>query len=109
MLISAPEMADSAHFDLPATESGKFQLTLLNSSPTNDILSAIASADRISKLGTGPVQIADASGTGQAGAGTAWITKVPDLKRAKELGTDCVWVFDCDQSFYISQGGTLPL
>lgn len=92
-----------------ANTSGKFQLTLLNSSPTNDLLSAIANADRKSKLGTGPIQIADASGTARAGAGVAWITKVPDIKRAKELGADCVWVFDCDQSFEIIQGGTLAV
>jgi hypothetical protein len=86
-----------------ANEAGKFEITLLKSSPTNDLLSALAQIDRASGAGVVPVQVKDGNGTAVAEAELAWVVKPADLERGKELG-DVTWTLQTPQLKLI-QGG----
>lgn len=76
-------------------DSGSFTVTLLQTSKTNDLLSAIASLDKVTGAGVAPFTITDLSGGSVATSVKAWIRKVPplDLKKGIEVRT---WVFDCE-------------
>lgn len=75
--------------------SGTVELTLMADSQANDILAAIGVADELSGTGVGALFIKEFNGTTRVSAGSAWIKKLPDLERAKEVGT-VTWVFECD-------------
>jgi hypothetical protein len=90
-----------------ANEAGKFEITLLKSSPSNDLLSALSSLDRASGTGVVPVQIKDGNGAAVASAELAWVVKPADLERGKELG-DVTWTLQTPQLTLI-QGGISPL
>lgn len=89
-----------------ANRSGAIEITLLASSPSNDILQAQAITDEDLGTGVGPAMIKDNSGTALASAQNSWIQKIPDLERAKELG-NVTWVIETDL-LRIQQGGTNP-
>jgi hypothetical protein len=57
------------------------EVTLLQTSPTNDLLSALAEADRnsLNGAGVGSFQIKDNSGRSLYYAAEAWIMKLPDV------------------------------
>lgn len=76
-----------------ANQGGYFEITLLKSSLSNDVLSALAALDRASAQGVVPVQVKDMNGTAVAHAQNAWIVRVPALERGKELGT-VTWKMD---------------
>lgn len=86
-------------------ESGKVTITLVQTSPTNDLLAAQLSIDEILGIGYGPLQIKDLSGNMVCRALHAWINKAPKVERAKESGS-CVWVFDCAK-LEITAGGNV--
>lgn len=86
-------------------ESGKFEMTLLASSPSNDYLAILAQADRAAGTGIVPVLLKDRSGFGVAAAELAWIMKPADMERGKEL-PDTTWVFETPQ-LVIVQGGAI--
>lgn len=90
-----------------ADQSGKLEITLLKSSPSNDLLSAQAILDRATGQGVVPAQVKDGSGTAVAAAQNVWITKMADLERGKELG-DVTWVLETDE-LEIIQGGTTDI
>jgi hypothetical protein len=76
--------------------SGKYEFTLLMSSPANAILTAIALSDELSAAGVGEVAVRDRStDQGLCGSANAWITKIPDFERAKEVG-EITWVLESD-------------
>lgn len=77
-----------------ADKSGKVTLTLMQTSASNAVLSALESADEASPNGLGilPLMIKDAIGNSLCFAGKAWVSKLPAFKRGKEVG-ECVWVF----------------
>lgn len=83
--------------------SGKVELTLMQSSASNDDLSAFAQADELSNGGAVPVLFKDNSGRTLATALTAWVQKVPDTEFAKEVMTR-TWVLETD-SLVIFIGG----
>lgn len=87
-----------------ANRSGRMEITLLGSSPANDILQAIAEDDELSGTGVGTFMFKDASGTALASAQNAWVVKIPDLERAKEMG-EVTWVIETDL-LNLVQGGT---
>ena len=64
--------------------SGRFTFTLQQSSPSNDILSEIASQDERANGGVVPVRVADKSGTTLGQAEKAWVVKKPATTFAKE-------------------------
>lgn len=75
--------------------SGKITITLMQSSPSNDDLSAIAALDEATNAGVVPVLMKDGSGTTVCAATTAWIQKYPNAELAKEVGTRA-WVLETD-------------
>lgn len=88
-----------------ANRAGSIEVTLLQSSPSNDALSALALLDETSGTGVGAAQVKDVSGTSIASAQNAWVKKLPDMERGKELG-EVTWVIDCDL-LNVTVGGTL--
>lgn len=75
-------------------KGGKVTFTLMQSSASNDILSAAAAADELTGTGIGPLFIKDNLGTTVVVAANAWIEKVATAEFGKELG-DREWVIDC--------------
>ena len=76
--------------------TGKITLTLLASSPINDLLSACYMLDEATNLGFGSFFIKELGGTTVAMAPCAYIEKLPSVEYAKEVGQR-EWVFLCDQ------------
>ena len=89
-----------------ANRSGRFEVTLMASSPSNDALQALAALDEASGAGVGAALVKDLSGTAFASGQNAWVVKIPDIERAKELG-EVTWIIETDL-IQLSQGGTLP-
>lgn len=83
--------------------SGTVSLTLMNTSKSNDVLSALAAADELSGQAAFPIMVRDANGTMLATALTAWITKIPTVEFGKEVGNR-TWQFTTD-SLIIFAGG----
>jgi len=73
---------------------GSIKITLEASSDSNDYLSTLAITDDLTNIGTFPVYIKDNSGSDLATAPEAWITKIPNLKKGKELGK-VEWNLSC--------------
>ena len=76
--------------------SGKVTITLHQSSNSNDVLSAFASADQLSNSGAVPLLIRDASGRTLITALTAWVQKLANSEFAKEV-SNRVWILETDQ------------
>lgn len=76
--------------------SGRVTATLLQTSPVNDQLSAIAIADELTGEGVLPLLVRDGSGTTVASGLSAWIVKMPDAEFGKDIGNR-VWVFESDK------------
>lgn len=85
--------------------SGRFTVTLQQSSPTNLEYSALATADEINGTGKGPVFLRDASGTSLVTAVTAWIVKRPDLSFNNSL-QDRQWVFETGYATVVNGGNS---
>lgn len=77
-------------------KSGKFEITLMQSSSSNDVLSSYASADELSSSGVVPVLLRDNNGTTLATSLTGWVQKLPDTELQKEVTTR-TWVIESDQ------------
>jgi len=76
-------------------KSGKVTVTLMATSPINDLIDLYASVDEDLGLGgVWPLRINDFNGYLRVSATEAWVMKKPKAERAKEAGT-VVWVFDC--------------
>lgn len=76
-------------------KGGTITLTLMQSSVSNDALSALALVDEASGNGVGPFLMKDNSGRTLCGAETAWIQKPADAEFAREATTR-EWVFETD-------------
>jgi hypothetical protein len=74
--------------------TGRVTITLLASSPENDLLMQAVIADEATGEGIGPLFLKDRLGTTVLHAENAWVAKVPDTKRAKEVGV-YEWALDC--------------
>lgn len=85
--------------------SGTVTFTVLATSQTNDILSAIAAADELSGTGVAEFQLSEVNGTTLCHAANAWVKKLPSVERGKEVGT-VEWVLECD-SIEVFAGGLL--
>lgn len=74
------------------------EINLMNTSPTNAALSAIALADREAPggAGIGALLIVDLSGTSLYMSGNAWIKRVPDPVFGREASTR-TWTFEVDE------------
>lgn len=88
-----------------ANKGGSIEITLMQQSPSNDVLSALAVLDELSGTGVGEAQVTDATTTATlAHAQNAWVKKIADLDRAKEAGT-VSWIIDCDNLELFVGGG----
>lgn len=77
-------------------KSGKITVTLMQSSASNDDLSAFALADEISNTGVVPVLMKDGSGRTVVSGATAWLQKPANVELAKEA-TARTWVIESDE------------
>ncbi len=88
-------------------KSGLVTLTLLQSSNVNALLSAIEKLDQENGDGVNPLFIKDLKGLDVVKASTAWIQKIPDYNRGREVADGNVaWIFETDD-LDIFQGGLL--
>ena len=77
-------------------KGGKFEFTLLASSPANAALSAIARKDELTGQGVGNAYVKDrTTANAYCKAQNAWIIKPPDYERQKELGA-ITWTIQSD-------------
>lgn len=75
------EVARSASAD----ERGEITVTLLQTSQSNDLLTAEHAKDTATKKNTGPVFVKDLNGTTKIQGSEAWIKKVADVTLGKEI------------------------
>jgi hypothetical protein len=88
--------------------TGKITVTILATSPVNDLLSAAYALDRAANLGFGSFYIEELTGTTLVTVPVAYIEKLPVIEYAgKEVGQR-EWVFLCEQ-IYENVGGVVPL
>ena len=73
--------------------SGALTLTLLQTSASNDVLSAIMIADELTNSGIIPIFVKDSLGTTNLFAGEGWIQKPPASPFDKEI-TNREWVIE---------------
>lgn len=79
-----------------ANKSGKITIVLMQTSPSNDYLSALALADELSGNGVVPALMKDNLGTTLVTALSAWVKKIANPEMAKEVGTR-TWVIETDE------------
>lgn len=72
---------------------GTLTLTLAQSSPSNDVLSALFIADRLRNAGVVPVLIKDLTGTTIIFAASGWIQQIPDVSYGNTV-LDRAWIID---------------
>jgi hypothetical protein len=72
---------------------GTVTLTLMQTSPSNDVLSAQAKRDELSGTGAGSLLVKDLGGTTLIASPSAWIKKPPAVEFAKEL-SNREWVLE---------------
>lgn len=77
--------------------AGSVTVTLQQSSPMNDVLSAIALADEQGGAGVFPFFLKDGGGTTLVTAPNAWIRKLPDGTFSKIAEDNREWILDCDE------------
>lgn len=81
--------------------SGSATLTLHQTSPSNDILSAFALADELDNSGVVPFLVRDLSGRTTLFSALGWIRKVPATPYSTEI-EDREWVLDlADLDFFV--------
>lgn len=84
------EVARSASVD----KSGTITVTLMQTSDSNDLLSALAFADEATFTGKFPVMVKDANGTSKHISDTAWLVK-PAMKEYGQEITGVEWTIQC--------------
>lgn len=73
--------------------AGFMAVTLAQTSPSNDVLSAIALADRLSNTGVVPIIMKDIGGTTVLFSANGWVRKSSNVDEAKEI-SDREWTLD---------------
>lgn len=77
-----------------SNKSGVITITLQQTSPSNDVLSAFQAIDEQTANGIVPVLVKDKRGTSLYSSPAAWIRKTPPAPFAKE-SENREWVLDC--------------
>lgn len=75
-------------------KSGEITITLAQTSPSNDVLTALNSVDETTGAGVVPVLCKDLSGRSVLFSAFAWIRKPAGAAFAKEI-LDREWIMDC--------------
>ena len=78
-------------------ETSEVTISLSQTSPANSVLSAFVEADRLTGKGVLPLTVVDIISGTTFFWPQAWIKKVPDISRGKEL-KKLDWVFDTGQA-----------
>jgi len=86
-------------------KAGTITISLQHSSPSNDVLQAVALLDEASDAGVVPVIVRDGSGTSVHFTASAWVQKVPDSVRGTGIST-VEWVLDCAEIDMFVGGNT---
>lgn len=68
-------------------------LTLAQTSPSNDVLTGFAEADRLANAGVVPILVRDGSGTSTLFSATGWVRKKAPAPFSKEI-EEREWVLD---------------
>jgi hypothetical protein len=80
-------------------------LTLSQSSPSNEVLSAFLTADRLRNAGVVPVLVKDMSGTTTFFAGSGWIQQFPDTTFGNEINNRA-WTIDlAEAEIFVGSNG----
>ena len=85
--------------------AGNVTVTLLNGSPSNDVLSAAWNADRVDNSGKGALTVRDLSGRTLWTAKNAWVQQMPGQGFGKDA-ENREWVLDCDELTGLAGGNT---
>jgi hypothetical protein len=109
MITFQPSLSGSGAISLNPNTSGKITITLLQSSPTNDLFMALVALYR----GPGPIAYAALIKNiyferAVASAARAWVTKIPDFQLAKEVGV-VPWIFETDDLLLTLGGAAVPI
>ncbi|WOZ57483.1 tail tube protein [Pseudomonas phage vB_PseuGesM_254] len=75
-------------------ENYKFELTLAQSSATNNFLTTLYNIDVATRLGKFPILMKDTKGQSTFFSGIAWIEDMPDVVFSNQMETR-TWVFTC--------------
>lgn len=81
----------------------RVELTLMQSSSTNNILSMLYNIDTATRIGKFPLFIKDSLGQSSFMAGTAWIEEIPELSFGSGMETR-TWVFGCSDAVIVFGG-----
>jgi hypothetical protein len=88
-----------------ANTAATLTLTLAQTSPFNDILSALAALDEVSAAGIFPVILKDNGGTTLISSGAGWVKKPPTVVMGKVVeGRE--WVLDLGKTIFFAGGNT---
>lgn len=91
-------------------QAGSIEITLDLASPSNDALSALATADELTNTGAVPVSlllIGNSSGKPLVATEAGWVKKKPDMGFSKKA-EDRTWVIDCAAMDFNPAGIALP-
>ena len=86
-------------------EGFRMELTLAQSSATNNILSALYNIDAATRIGKFPVFVTDGRGSTEFFALTAWVDRLPDVSFGQALSTR-TWIIQCTQAAMTVGGNT---
>lgn len=75
-------------------EGFRVEITIAQSSTSNNILSSIYNVDAATQMGKFPLLIKDSKGQTNFFAATAWIEMIPEVTFSNQLETR-TWVFGC--------------
>lgn len=87
-------------------KAGRATVTLQQSSPTNDELSAVALLDEQTGLGYGPLLVKDLNGTTLASAAVAWLVR-PANTSFSDAAESREWMIDCAEVSLLTGGSLL--
>lgn len=79
-----------------SNRSGRVTVTLMQSSPSNDVLSDFALADEATNGAALPLMVKDINGTSLYSAEKAWLVKTAPAEHGREA-TGREWVFETDE------------
>lgn len=77
-----------------SNKAGQVRVTLAQTSPSNDVMSALAVADELTNAGVFPVLLKDGSGRSVVASSAAWVQQMPTAEFSKEI-TNRTWIIDC--------------
>ena len=86
--------------------SGLVTFTILDASPSNDFLTALALSDELTGLAVGALMIKDLNGTTLVKCANARIKKFPDIEFAADGGIND-WVIQCAELEFFVGGSSI--